>query len=235
MIFAKVPIEALFLIGGLLVFALVVIVASVKRDKARSAAVAGLLTSHGFAVVVRPSRVAQTDLFAPFSAAPPLKHGAKGIRWGATGTLGGRPVRIIEHLYMVHTGKSSHAVVNTCIAITGGGSWPFLTLATENFLHRLGEKLGVRPDIDLDSEEFNRRWRVRCEDEGFAIAILDPAVQAALAGSNAADWWCFGGPGGLVCLGRTAAADAAVITEMLSRFEAVVGAMPAEARAGLGI
>lgn len=220
-----------------LVGSIVVLVVAAERKRKRE--LFDRLRAHGFAVVEKVPAEDREAAFAPFAAIAPLRHGAKGVRWSASGRVEGREVRIIEHVYLIHTGKSSTAVTNVCIAAVGGSPWPLLTLTGESVLNRVGEKLGLGADVKLEDEGFNRRWRIRCDDGGFALAMLGPEVQRVIGGEATggarAEWWCFGGPDGLVCVGMRKRVDTAAVAAMLGRLGDVLAAMPEEARAGLGL
>lgn len=213
---------------------------ALAAERGRCRAIFARLRALGFTVVEKTPKEDREAAFAPFAAISPLRHGAKGVGWTASGSVGRWKVAMIEHRYTVSTGKSNHTVVNVCIAAAGGAPWPLLTLKGENLLDRLGESLGLTRDLKLEDEAFNRRWRVLCDDEGFTLAMLGPDVQRAIGdgpstsgGKN--EWWCFGGPSGMVCVGRRQRVTAECIGEMVSRLEGVLGAMPAEARTGLGL
>ena len=47
-----------------------------------------------------------------------------------------------------------------------------LTIAHENFLSRIGDHLGFQ-DIQFESEDFNRAYRVKCKDQKFATDLVD--------------------------------------------------------------
>jgi hypothetical protein len=56
---------------------------------------------------------------------------------------------------------------------------PELHLAPEGVLTRIGNALGM-DDIELESEEFNRRYRVRCPDRKLATDVLTPRTMETL-------------------------------------------------------
>lgn len=237
---AATRIEVILIAASIIGIVVVVFVLAYRHELARRRSLMALLAERRFKPVERPTRQQKDDAFAPFDGLGDMRHGGRGIRWLASQPRGRGEIRMIEHAYTVSTGKSSHTVVNTCIAAIGArdrsaAGWPLLRLSGESVLDRLGEKLGGKPDVKLDDEAFNRRWRVRCDDDGFAIAVLSPEVQTILAKADAAEWWGFGGPSNLVCIGRRGSADARVLDGMLARLESVIEAMPAEARAGLGL
>lgn len=47
-----------------------------------------------------------------------------------------------------------------------------LTISHENVLTRIGDHLGF-DDIQFESEDFNRAYRVKCEDQKFATDLID--------------------------------------------------------------
>ncbi len=64
---------------------------------------------------------------------------------------------------------------------------PALVIGQETALSQLLDAAGLR-DIQLESDAFNRSWRVRADDERFAYAVVTPQLMAALedAGANVA-------------------------------------------------
>ena len=64
---------------------------------------------------------------------------------------------------------------------------PVLQVTTENALTRIGHVLGL-DDIDLESEDFNRKFRVHANDRKFASDVLTPRTMEALLARPAASW-----------------------------------------------
>jgi hypothetical protein len=61
---------------------------------------------------------------------------------------------------------------------------PRLELVPESVFGRLGTALGMQ-DIELESEDFNRRYRVRCGNPKFASDVLPPRTMQALLSRTA--------------------------------------------------
>ena len=61
---------------------------------------------------------------------------------------------------------------------------PALEMVPESLLGRLGTALGMQ-DIELESEDFNRRYRVRCANQKFAYDVLPPRTMEALMSRTA--------------------------------------------------
>jgi hypothetical protein len=64
---------------------------------------------------------------------------------------------------------------------------PVLQITPENMLTRIGHSLGL-DDIDLESEDFNRRFRVHANDRKFASDVLTPRTMQALLARPSASW-----------------------------------------------
>jgi hypothetical protein len=54
-------------------------------------------------------------------------------------------------------------------------------ITEESFFHKLGGLLGFE-DIELESEDFNRRFRVTADDRKLAYDVLPPRTMQALLG-----------------------------------------------------
>lgn len=79
---------------------------------------------------------------------------------------------VFRYEYTVDSGKHSKTHVSTCAMVETSFDAPQLRIGPESFFAGLGRLVGVR-DIEIESPEFNDRYRVRCDDERFAIAFLD--------------------------------------------------------------
>jgi hypothetical protein len=119
-----------------------------------------------------------------------------------TGAFRTRQMVAFDYSYETHStdghGNSSTTTHRYAVcALSLPGSLPRFELVPEHVLGRLGTMLGMQ-DIELESEDFNRRFRVRCEDPKLAYAILPartmelllarPALHLRLAGADAICW-----------------------------------------------
>lgn len=64
---------------------------------------------------------------------------------------------------------------------------PMLQVTPENVLTRIGHTLGL-DDIDLESEDFNRKFRVHANDRKFASDCLTPRTMQALLTRPDVSW-----------------------------------------------
>lgn len=239
-IVAKASPEAIAIVVAVVLAVIGLIVAASVADKRRRRALVELLRQQGFTVVDDLAKHDRNALFAVFNSLGPLKNGASGLRWHAVKHSGAgaacRHIEIVEHVHTVGSGKNQQTIVNTCAAVIGGASWPLLMLEREGIWARVAERLGAKPDLKLENDEFNKRWRVRCDDESFAIAVLSPEMQELLAAVERPQLWlAIGGPSGIVCVGTRAALKPATLGALLERVERLVQAIPAEARSALGL
>jgi hypothetical protein len=86
------------------------------------------------------------------------------------------------------TSRFSYVLVRLPWAIPG------LTLRRENVLDKIAGAIGF-DDIDFESEDFSRRFHVKCPDKKFAYDVVHPRMMEFLLGSDApalefAGAWC---------------------------------------------
>ena len=92
--------------------------------------------------------------------------------------------QVFEHTLTAKDNRSR--LYATCVLINAGGWWPHLQLGPEGPLAGLARLLGVR-DIEVESEEFNRRFRITCDDRRFASALIDPRIMDWLLAEGTSD------------------------------------------------
>ena len=147
-----------------------------RRKARRNLELARLADEHGFTYV-------EDDLF--LSARLPFKIFRLGNRTQVENTMLGQtrdgfPVRIFDLAVWEEkqtedgTSESRHRFLTCCLVETDH-SFPHLVVQPDTLATRLLEKVGM-PSIDLESEAFNRRFLVTCEDERFARMFLDPQM-----------------------------------------------------------
>ena len=100
------------------------------------------------------------------------------------GSFRGRPMVAFDYSYETHSTDSrghrsttTHSFAFCALALPL--PMPRVELVPDNLLGRVGTALGMQ-DIELESEDFNRRYRVRCEDPKLAYDVLPPRTMAAL-------------------------------------------------------
>ncbi len=80
--------------------------------------------------------------------------------------------------------------------------WPKVRIRARRWRARLLYRLGRRPGVALEDARFNLAFRVDCEDEGFALLLLNPPLQEFLLKKASVDWSAGGGAIKLFYRGR---------------------------------
>jgi hypothetical protein len=109
---------------------------------------------------------------------PLFRRGKNGdtenVMWG---THDGLPMRLFDYWYYDeqsdgHGGRTRTYHRFTCALLTIDAACPSLQLGHENFFSRLGSAVGFK-DVELEYDDFNRAYRVKCDDQRFAFSLLD--------------------------------------------------------------
>ena len=99
------------------------------------------------------------------------------VRHQLSTTIGGRPVVAFEYSYKERrgSGKDRRTVTYTfeLVATTTPAARPTLQVTHEHFGTRILDAVGL-DDLQLESEEFNREFRISTDDEKFAYDVLHP-------------------------------------------------------------
>jgi hypothetical protein len=164
------------IVGNALAMPAMVLIAAVAAyaafhvRKARRARLRTIAARHGLEVDVTDQR--PPDLgFALFDEGKRKKLSARMWRRGDGDCA-------FHYQYTVHSGDSSSNTRRfTCALIEMPFSAPHLTISTENWWSRARRVIGLR-DVEVESPDFNDRYQVRCDDDRFAITLLDPPMIA---------------------------------------------------------
>jgi hypothetical protein len=182
-----------------LVFVVVAVVAGagyafqVKARQARVRAVAALAQSIGFAFSNADVDHVVGMPFSLFS-----KGDGRRVELVISGTHNGVPLRIFDYWYYDQSssgrgGRTRTYHRFTCAVATIPAACPRLRLGHEDFLTRLGDHLGLR-DVELEYDDFNKRFRVKCDDQKFAFSLLDGNMMQWLIGADSFDSFEVDGP-----------------------------------------
>lgn len=172
---------------GAIVIVAVMSVAAVLAAKARAerrAALAALAAQRGW-------EFSETDPFDVTRLGFDLFR--KGDGRGAENMLwrNGRnelPVRAFDYWYYEEDRDNQGRVQRrytrrSCVLAQVNGAWPDIVIARERLVDRVLSFVGL-PDVELESEEFNRAFVVRCDDARFATALVDPQMMEFLLGTK---------------------------------------------------
>jgi hypothetical protein len=159
-----------------------------QARQARVRAVVALAPRVGFAFSSRDDDHVVDMPFALFS-----KGNGRKVELVISGTHAGLPMRIFDYWYYVNSGRSRQYHRFTCAVAVIPAACPRLRLGHENFLSRIGDDLGVR-DVELEYDDFNRRFRVQCDDQKFAFSLFDGQMMQWLLGADNFDTVEIDGP-----------------------------------------
>ncbi len=177
--------------GGAMAIGFIMLIRYASRaERLRTDILARAIESMGVQVIKATSGNRAAG-WAPFSHLKHLNTGERGLVWYASGEIDGKYISIAEHRYVVSTGKSSHVVWHTLASCDVHERWPSVTLRPESFIDKLADRLGMR-DVKVESERFNSIWRVKSENENFAVLLLSTEVQGWLETEGGADSWHIG-------------------------------------------
>jgi hypothetical protein len=99
------------------------------------------------------------------------------------GQYGGREALVFDYRYVTRSSNGQHQTTQThrftVCALALPTAVPRLQLTGENALTRMAGALGF-DDVELESEDFNRRYRVSCDDRRFAYEVLHPRTMERL-------------------------------------------------------
>jgi len=91
----------------------------------------------------------------------------------ATGLRRGEDL-VVADCWFAPTGRAEYDDYQryTCVLSTAPAGWPDVAVLPERIASRMMSTLGL-PDIEMESERFNRRFEVRSADRRFTSALLD--------------------------------------------------------------
>lgn len=109
-----------------------------------------------------------------------FKGDGRGAENGVIGDWKGMSFKAADFWYYTESsdsnGKRSKDYSRFSVAVIELQAWlPDISIYRENVLTLLGDKLGL-PDIDFESEEFNRAFKVKAKDRKFAFELIDPRM-----------------------------------------------------------
>jgi hypothetical protein len=90
---------------------------------------------------------------------------------------------MFQYRYTTGSGKNRHTHHRSCVLVEVPFTAPHLTIGPEGFWSAVGRAIGVR-DVEVESPDFNRRYRVSCDDDRFAITLLDHEMIAWMLSPN---------------------------------------------------
>lgn len=133
------------------------------------------------------------DAWATRWNGPPFDEGDhRKVRNVISGGWKSRPFMSFDYSYETHTtdgqGHRSTSVHRfTVVSVALPTDLPRLQVTPESVFSRLGHVFGMA-DIDLESEDFNRAFRVTASDPKFASDVLTPRTMQLLLSRSHFSW-----------------------------------------------
>src|SRR5690242_15676265 len=149
----------------------------------RVAALFGIATRAGFEFSERDPH---GTVHLPFSL---FRKGdgrrVENVMWGTRDSV---PTRLFDYWYYDessdgHGSRSRTYHRFTCALLTIAADCPGLHVTREGLLTRLASAVGFK-DVELEYEDFNRRFRVHCDDQKFAFSLLDGKMMEWMMGAD---------------------------------------------------
>lgn len=211
----------------LIVIALVVAAAFAylrwRFEQRRRAALASFALSKGWLYAASDARLVDAWTGPPFGEGDHRK--AVNV---LTGTASGMPLTAFDYSYQTHsTDSRGHRSTTThryaVCALRLPAYLPPLSVTHDNVFLRIGEALGLADDVQLESEDFNRRFRVQARDRKFATDVLSPRTMELLLARRPLRWRITGAD--IVCWDDGELSPTGIL-EVSSTLAAVVAGIP---------
>ena len=126
------------------------------------------------------------------------KGDGRQVELVCSGVHNGLPLRLFDYWYYDETSdgrgnrsRSYHRF--TCAILQIPAACPPMCLSHEDFLTRLGSHVGIH-DVELEYDDFNKRFRVKCDEQKFAFTLLDGDMMQWLLDSDSFDYLEVVGP-----------------------------------------
>lgn len=176
------PVIAVLVVVAVLGIGIAAYVSNLNKKK-RQAAFAAWAAAHGFSYATEDEQYADPPWGAPFG------HGSdRRANDVLTGTVNDKAAVAFTHHYRVTTGsgkdRQTSDYYHRVFALTLPKRLPELQVGTEGFLSTIARAVGVH-DIEFESEDFNRQYKVQADDRKFASDVINPQMMQLLMDNQA--------------------------------------------------
>jgi hypothetical protein len=157
------------MIFGMVALIAVVVVIGYILNKKRREAMAALAARLGLQFNPRKRR----DLARRYRFLDKLRRGSNRYAFNLlSGNYQGHDVMMFDYHYQVNSGKNTHHHYFSFFILGLPGSFPELVIDKEGFFSKVAQALGY-DDIDFESHEFSRKFRVRSPNKKFAYDVCN--------------------------------------------------------------
>jgi hypothetical protein len=169
----------------LILFGLAIVVAAIlawvqgQAEAAHRRAMAAYAAARGWTYKARVDRYTEIAPGEPFG-----EGRARQAHHVMFGPFGGYRASAFEYRYTTGSGKSRRTHYHGVFALSLPVGLPWVHVRPETSLVDAAARLFGGQDIDFESEDFNRRFRVRADDARFAYDLLNPRAMQLLLASD---------------------------------------------------
>ena len=157
------------MIFGMVALIAVVLVIGYIYNKKRREAMAALAMRLGLHFNPRKRR----DLARRYRFLDKLRRGSNRYAYNLlSGNYQGHDVMIFDYHYQVNSGKNTHHYNFSFFILGLPATFPELVIDKEGFFSKVAQALGY-DDIDFESHEFSRKFRVRSPNKKFAYDVCN--------------------------------------------------------------
>ena len=168
---------ALAVVGVIALFVVIVVLAYVAAKKRREALEA-FAKAKGWTYTARDDSLVRRFDGRPFGLGYG-RHANNVLR----GVHDARAMVAFDYQYTTSSGSGKDRTTDThhysVVALSIGAVMPALSVSPEGMFGRMVGRL-TNTDIELESEDFNRAFTVRCPDRKFAFDVLHPQTMQLL-------------------------------------------------------
>lgn len=178
---------SILLLVAIIVFAIAAYGWQYQRNKVRREKLQRYALASGWRYLAEDDNQWQRWQRAPFNEG--FDRRSRNVLYGK---YRGHDMLAFDYSYKTQsTDSKGHAQTQThhyrVASLTLAASLPYLHVGPENVLTRLGNMVGIH-DIELESEDFNRRFRVHANDTKFAYDVLSPRTLQKLLTLPKFEW-----------------------------------------------
>lgn len=219
--------SGLFIIAVFVALAIVMIVISHHQQKRRREAMFLLATRLGLQFDPSPGDVhSRYEGFSPFGVGSSRRSSNQ-----LSGRIGEIDFECFDYKYTTGSGKNKNTHRYGIVAANVRLLLPRLTIRPEGLFDKVVALAGW-DDINFESEEFSRRYHVKCEDRKAAYDLIHPKMIEFFLASPARNWQ-FGGTRILLIQRGSLAPEA--IEESIRLIAGFVQLIPGYVRQDLGV
>lgn len=166
-----------------LIFAVCAAIVGYLRTQRRRKEFAAWAAQHGWTYAVRDDRFSDLPWGAPFGQG--FGRSAQDV---LTATVDGRATLCFTYLYKTRSSNGKQTTTQShwfsIYSVRMPKQLPELGVEQEGFFSTIARAIGVH-DIEFESEDFNRRFKVHSDDRKFAYDVVNPQMMQFLMDSDA--------------------------------------------------